>query len=246
MRRASRQSPQRWQRWPWERRSPAPTRRGRRSPRTPTRTSSCRRSASSGARPWSPGPSRPARAPGHRHGQLHDLPDPGRDRRRRNKAAARGPDRLQARVLHALRAGACNSSSTASTRPMTGDPADRDGHDGPQPRRHLGSAVRRLERSCARHPRPCSREQSAWIAGTLRRASRLFNANVTHAPGAFDYNLQPQIGGCCGYRRSWRSTARATSGSRGTPNATGATGMYVQQLDPATAAPIGTPCGAQQ
>ena len=48
--------------------------------------------------------------------------------------------------------------------------------------------------------RPCPRVRSAWIATSGTVGIELFNGAVTHAPGASDQNLQPQLGGCCGYQ----------------------------------------------
>jgi hypothetical protein len=82
------------------------------------------------------------------------------------------------------------------------------------------------------------------VAGYATQGIEIFNAAVAHAPGASDFNLQPQIGGCCGY-----SPRMALDGSGHLwiawySNATGATGVYLQQLDPATGAPIGAPAQA--
>ena len=79
------------------------------------------------------------------------------------------------------------------------------------------------------------------VAGYATQGIEIFNAAVAHAPGASDFNLQPQIGGCCGYIPRM---ARDTAGNLWIAwysNATGATGVYVQQLNPATGAPIGAP-----
>ncbi len=79
------------------------------------------------------------------------------------------------------------------------------------------------------------------VAGYATQGIEIFNAAVAHAPGMSDFNLQPQIGGCCGYGPR---LARDNAGNLWIAwysNATGATGVYLQQLDPATGAPLGAP-----
>ena len=82
------------------------------------------------------------------------------------------------------------------------------------------------------------------VAGYATQGIEIFNAAVAHAPGASDYNLQPQIGGCCGYSPKLALDSAGHLWIAWYSNATGATGMYVQQLDPATGAPIGAPAHA--
>jgi hypothetical protein len=80
-----------------------------------------------------------------------------------------------------------------------------------------------------------------FIAGYATQGIEIFNASVAHAPGAFDQNLQPQLGGCCGYVPKMALDSSGHLWIAWYSNATGATGMYLQQLDPVTAAPIGAP-----
>jgi hypothetical protein len=80
-----------------------------------------------------------------------------------------------------------------------------------------------------------------FVAGYATQGIEIFNASVAHAPGASDQNLQPQIGGCCGYVPKMALDSAGHLWIAWYSNATGATGVYVQQLDPATAAPIGAP-----
>ena len=79
------------------------------------------------------------------------------------------------------------------------------------------------------------------VAGYATQGIEIFNASVAHAPGTSDQNLQPQIGGCCGYHPKMALDAAGHLWIAWYSNATGATGVYVQQLDPVTAAPIGAP-----
>jgi hypothetical protein len=79
------------------------------------------------------------------------------------------------------------------------------------------------------------------IAGFATQGIEIFNAAVAHAPGTSDQNLQPQIGGCCGYSPKMALDGAGHLWIAWYSNATGATGVYVQQLDPVTAAPIGAP-----
>jgi hypothetical protein len=80
-----------------------------------------------------------------------------------------------------------------------------------------------------------------WIGTSGTAGIELFNGAVAHAPGAFDQNLQPQLGGCCGYQPKLALDSAGRLWIAWYSNATNATGMYVQQLDPATAAPLGPP-----
>ncbi|HET6174553.1 MAG TPA: hypothetical protein VFD90_18245 [Gaiellales bacterium] len=80
-----------------------------------------------------------------------------------------------------------------------------------------------------------------WIAASGTVGILLFNGSVAHAPGASDQNLQPQLGGCCGYQPKLALDSAGHLWIAWYSNATGKTGMYVQQLDPATAAPMGAP-----
>jgi hypothetical protein len=82
------------------------------------------------------------------------------------------------------------------------------------------------------------------VAGYATQGIEIFNASVAHAPGASDYNLQPQIGNCCGYSPKMALDSAGHLWIAWYSNATGATGMYVQQLDATTGAPIGTPAQA--
>jgi hypothetical protein len=79
------------------------------------------------------------------------------------------------------------------------------------------------------------------VAGYATQGIEIFNTSVAHAPGASDQNLQPQLGGCCGYLPSMARDSAGNLWIAWYSNATGATGMYVQQLDPVTAAPVGAP-----
>jgi hypothetical protein len=80
-----------------------------------------------------------------------------------------------------------------------------------------------------------------WIAASGTVGILLFNGAVAHAAGAYDQDLQDQLGGCCGYQPKLALDAAGNLWIAWYSNATGHTGMYVQQLDPATAAPIGAP-----
>ena len=82
------------------------------------------------------------------------------------------------------------------------------------------------------------------VAGYATQGIEIFNAAVAHAPGASDQNLQPQLGGCCGYPPRMALDSAGHLWIAWYSNATGATGMYLQQLDPATGAPIGAPAQA--
>jgi hypothetical protein len=82
------------------------------------------------------------------------------------------------------------------------------------------------------------------VAGYATQGIEIFNASVAHAPGVSDYNLQSQIGNCCGYSPKMALDSAGHLWIAWYSNATGATGMYVQQLDAATGAPIGTPTQA--
>ena len=79
------------------------------------------------------------------------------------------------------------------------------------------------------------------VAGNATAGIEIFNAAVAHAPGASDFNLQPQLGGCCGYSPRMALDGAGNLWIAWYSNATGATGMYLQQLNPATGAPIGAP-----
>lgn len=83
-----------------------------------------------------------------------------------------------------------------------------------------------------------------WIATSGTVGVGLYNGAVSHAPGASDQNVQAQLGGCCGYEPKLALDSAGHLWIAWYSNATGATGMYVQQLDPATAAPIGAPAPA--
>jgi|tagenome__1003787_1003787.scaffolds.fasta_scaffold20879217_1 hypothetical protein len=79
------------------------------------------------------------------------------------------------------------------------------------------------------------------VAGYATQGIEIFHAAVAHAPGASDFNLQPQLGGCCGYSPRMALDTAGHLWIAWYSNATGATGVYLQQLDPATGAPVGTP-----
>jgi hypothetical protein len=79
------------------------------------------------------------------------------------------------------------------------------------------------------------------VAGYATQGIEIFNASVAHAPGTSDQNLQTQLGGCCGYSPRMALDSAGHLWIAWYSNATGATGMYVQQLDPTTGAPIGAP-----
>ena len=79
------------------------------------------------------------------------------------------------------------------------------------------------------------------VAGYATQGIEIFNAAVAHAPGVSDFNLQPQIGGCCGYIPRMARDNAGNLWIAWYSNATGATGVYLQQLNPATGAPIGAP-----
>jgi|tagenome__1003787_1003787.scaffolds.fasta_scaffold20978014_2 hypothetical protein len=83
-----------------------------------------------------------------------------------------------------------------------------------------------------------------WIATSGTVGIELFNGAVAHAAGAFDQNLQPQIGNCCGYEPRFGVDAAGHLWIAWYSNATGASGYYVQQLDPATGAPAAAPVQA--
>ena len=79
------------------------------------------------------------------------------------------------------------------------------------------------------------------VAGYATQGIEIFNAATAHAPGASDQNLQPQLGGCCGYSPRMALDSAGHLWIAWYSNATGATGMYLQQLDPVTGAPMGAP-----
>jgi hypothetical protein len=79
------------------------------------------------------------------------------------------------------------------------------------------------------------------VAGYATQGIEIFNASVAHAPGASDHNLQPQLGGCCGYSPRMALDSGGHLWIAWYSNATGATGMYLQQLDPVTGTAIGAP-----
>jgi hypothetical protein len=72
----------------------------------------------------------------------------------------------------------------------------------------------------------------------------VFNAAVAQAPGAVAQNLQNQVGGCCGYQPRLAYDSGGRLWIAWYSNATEGTGIYVQQLNPATAAPLGAPAKA--
>jgi hypothetical protein len=79
-----------------------------------------------------------------------------------------------------------------------------------------------------------------FIAGYATEGIDVFNGLVNHSPTP-DQNLQPQLGGCCGYVPKMALDSAGHMWIAWYSNATGNTGEYVQQLDPTTAAPIGPP-----
>jgi hypothetical protein len=83
-----------------------------------------------------------------------------------------------------------------------------------------------------------------FIATNGTGGVNLFNGAVAHAPGAVDQNLQTQLGGCCGYQPELALDGAGHLWIAWYSNAAAATGMYVQQLDPATGAPLGAPAKA--
>ena len=172
--------------------------------------------------------------PEHRrsqHGQLHHLSDPGRDRRRQQQGGCRvGADRLQR--------GAVPGSGRGLATRLQRHPHDRDGRPPERawsrPSATPTAAGRRRSSSRARaprRPRPCSRVPLRSSRGTPRRASRSSTPPSRMRPGASDYNLQPQIGNCCGYSPKMALDSAGHLWIAWYSNATGATGMYVQQLD---------------
>jgi hypothetical protein len=72
----------------------------------------------------------------------------------------------------------------------------------------------------------------------------VFNAAVAHPPGAADLNLQDQVGNCCGYQPKLALDSAGHMWIAWYSNANAATGLYVQQLDPATGAPLSPPVKA--
>jgi hypothetical protein len=79
-----------------------------------------------------------------------------------------------------------------------------------------------------------------FIGGYATEGIDIFNGLVNHSPTP-DQNLQPQLGGCCGDTPKMALDSAGHLWIAWYSNATGATGVYVQQLDPVTAAPIGAP-----
>jgi hypothetical protein len=69
----------------------------------------------------------------------------------------------------------------------------------------------------------------------------IFNGAVAHGSNAADQNLQTQLGGCCGYSPKMALDSAGHLWIAWYSNATGATGMYLQQLDPVTGAPLAPP-----
>jgi hypothetical protein len=76
------------------------------------------------------------------------------------------------------------------------------------------------------------------IATSATLGVGLYNGAVAHAPGVVDQDVQAPLGGCCGYQPKLALDAAGHLWIAWYSNATGATGIYVQQLDPATGAPI--------
>ena len=169
----------------------------------------------------------------HRHGQLHDLADAGRDRRR-GHARPRWAGR-QLDYTHALfppPGGGLAAGVLRHPLDHHGRPADRGAHDAPQRRRQLGPAVRRLGLELRADHRRALGRHAVRRRATPRRASRSSTRPSAHAPGASDQNLQPQLGGCCGYVPKMALDSAGHLWIAWYSNATGATGVYVQQLDP--------------
>jgi hypothetical protein len=63
-------------------------------------------------------------------------------------------------------------------------------------------------------------------------------------PTSSGIDLQPALGGCCGYHPALGLDASGRQWIAWYSNATGNVGIYVQQLDPATGGPVGTPAKA--
>ena len=191
MRRAWRRWPRRSRRWPWERPRRAPTRRGRRSRPTTTRTSPSRRSGLIGTTAvvaWTQ-----QTGPEHgrsRHGQLHDLADAGRDRRRQQARRPRRGRRSTTRTRSSRRpAGASQLASPASTRPCTGDPLiglvttlrNADG-TWAAPFVVSGSSCGAVRRPCSRAPPRSSRGYAHAGHRALQRRRRARAGRVRSEP----------------------------------------------------------------
>ena len=156
------------------------------------------------------------------------------------RCSGMGADRLHTRALPGSRR---SPAADLQRHPLDDDrrPAERHGDDAPQRRRQLGGAVRRVGVELrSRRPAVLS-GATPLVAGYATQGIEIFNAAVAHAPGASDYNLQPQLGGCCGYSPRMALDSAGHLWIAWYSNATGATGMYLQQLDPVTGAPIGAP-----
>ena len=173
-----------------------------------------------------------------RRGQLHDLADAGRDRRRDQPRSLTGWAQID--YTHALfpaPGGGLQLIFNGIHSTTTGDPLNAmattlRNADGSWARavRGLGLELR------ARRP-ACSRARPRSSPATPRRASRSSTRPSPTRPGRPDQNLQPQLGGCCGYSRRMALDSAGHLWIAWYSNATGATGVYVQQLDPATGAP---------
>ncbi|MDX6618201.1 MAG: hypothetical protein QOK36_587 [Gaiellales bacterium] len=83
-----------------------------------------------------------------------------------------------------------------------------------------------------------------FIATNGAGGINIFNAAVAHAPGVVDQNLQSQLSGCCGYQPRLAYDSAGHLWVAWYSNAAGGTGIFMQQLDPATAAALGPPAKA--
>ena len=152
----------------------------------------------------------------HRHRQLHDLADAGRDRRR----GQQGRDGVGVARLHPRALPAARRRPAAGLRGHPLDQlrrsADRAAHDTPQRRRHLGSAVRRLGRRAAAPWTAVPAARFRWSRASGTGASSSSTAPWLTRPARPTRTCSRSSAAAAAISRSSRSTARATSGSRGT------------------------------
>ena len=134
-----------------------------------------------------------------------------------------GADRLHPRALPGAR---WRPAADLQRHPLDhhGRPAERDGDDAAQRRRQLGGALRRVGRQLRSRRPACSRARPRSSRATRTQGIEIFNAAVAHAPGASDQNLQPQLGGCCGYLPRMALDSAGHLWIAWYSNATGATG----------------------
>ena len=177
----------------------------------------------------------------YRHGQLHDLADAGRDRRRVQPRSRRaGRDRLHARALPGSRR---RPPADLQRHPLDHyrRPADRDGDDAPQRRRQLGGALRRLGVELRADDRRALGLHAARRGLRHRRASRSSTRPWPMRREHPTRTCSPSSAAAAATSRAWRSTAPAISGSRGTRTRRAPRACTCSSSIRSTGAPIGAP-----